>query len=213
MSGEVRHAEEDPHEHEARAEVGLAVDERERRSEQHERAAEDQRRAHPIVAVREVLREHDDHQDLRELADLELLARDRDPALPAEHVVPDEEHEHEQPERDQIEERREGAEPRVVEVRDGGHDEDAENGEDRATEDELHRIARGGILVRRRVRDHEPVGHEQQRRDEQVGIDEIEPAVGRLVVQRRGRAWKCEAVDAHLISSAFFAGSPSTYCS
>src|SRR4029077_6821827 len=40
---EVRHPEEDADEHEARAEVGLLVDERERGRQEHERAAEDER--------------------------------------------------------------------------------------------------------------------------------------------------------------------------
>ena len=99
------------------------------------------------MPVGEVLREHDDHQHLRELAHLELLPRDRDPALAAEDVVPDHEHEDEETQGQQIQERRERPEPGVVEVGDRHHRRDAEDREDGTAHDELHGVAGGHVLV------------------------------------------------------------------
>ena len=66
-------------------------------------------------AAAEVVREDDDHQDLRELAELELERPDRDPARRAADAVADREREREQPELDDVQRPGEGLEPLVVE--------------------------------------------------------------------------------------------------
>jgi hypothetical protein len=140
-AGHERHPEEDRHEHEAGTEVGLAVDEEHRWSEEHQAAEDRQRRADLVDAVGEELREHDDHEDLRDLAELERETSEVHGALGAERRRADHQDDAEQAEHEQVEERREGTEPRVIEHRDGHHDRDADRGPQRASDDELHRIA------------------------------------------------------------------------
>ena len=191
------HPEEDRDEHQAGAQIRLAVDERPRRDEQHERTKQDERRADPVVPVREPFRQDDDHEDLRELAHLELLSGDRHPSLSAEDVVPDGEHEDEEPDREEVEERRERAEPGVVEVRDRGHEPEAECREDDRPRHHPERIGRGPVLDRGRVGDDDAVGHQEERREQEVGIDLLEPPERRPVVQWRRRARHRHRADAH----------------
>src|SRR5439155_1215161 len=83
---------------------------------------------------------------------------------------------------EQIDQRCERAKPGVVEHRDDDHRRDADRRPDRAADNELHRVAGERARLRgHRVGHDEPVADEEQRRDEQVRVDLVEPPQVRAV--------------------------------
>ena len=127
-------------------------------------------------AAAEVVREHDDHQDLGELAELELQPEDRDPARRAADAAADREREHEQAELDEVERPRERLEPVVVERGRDEEDGDRDGGPHERAEE--HRAAvEDADAAGRRV----AVGHRQPEARQQRGIDH------ELEVERRAR--------------------------
>src|SRR5207245_2021390 len=169
---EERDAEKDRDEDQARPEIGLPVDEEDRRGEEPEPLQDDERRADALFPIGEELREHDDHEHLRDLAELERQPAEADRPLRAERRCADDEDDAEEPEHEKVEERRERAEPGVIEERDGHHRREADGRPDRASVDELHWISceRAG-LGGDRVGHHVAVYDEQGRHDVKNGHD------------------------------------------
>ena len=80
--------------------------------------AEDRRQPVELVLVgRQVAGQHDDHEDLGQLAELERERPDRDPARGPADAVADRQGQHEQPELEAVDRPGQGLEPAVVERR------------------------------------------------------------------------------------------------
>ena len=133
------------------------------------------------IAAAEVVREHDDHQDLGQLAELELQPEDRDPARRATDTAADRERHDEQAELDQVQRPRERLQPVVVE---GGRDEEHRN-RDRGPHQgaEEHRAAIEDADRRRSRRCCTP---SPDRRT--AAARRRSPAGGRMRATRRSRA-------------------------
>ena len=86
-------------------------------SDQDTRAQDGAERVEPALARREVVREHDDHQDLGELTELEREWAEADPARGPADAVADRQGEDEQTELEAVDRPRHGPQPAVIERR------------------------------------------------------------------------------------------------
>ena len=143
---------------------------------------------------REIVREHDGQEDLRDLRELELEPEDRHPAGDATGPAPDRERDEQQADRDEVDGPRERAEPVVVRGRrDGEHDRGEREPHEPAHE-ERARLER----VDRAVRERHQQADDRQRERVQGELEvEAVPAALPLAGGERADARRLEAQRAH----------------
>ena len=153
---------EDRQEHEGRAEVGLHHHQHPRRGHEQARAEDGPQRVQLPLAVAEVGGKHGDHEDLRELGELEGQRPDAHPPRRVADAAAEREGEHEQPEVHEVDRPRERLEPAVVEQRrEDEHDHPEARPHERTRE--RRAAVEGGLPRLDAVR----VGHDETDRAEQ----------------------------------------------